>query len=59
MNLSNYASHDALGLAALVRQGEVTAADLADTAARAVQAVNGKINAVVGSVAPELRGAQA
>ena len=59
MNLSDYASHDALSLAALVRQGEITATDLADTAAQAVQAVNDKINAVIGPVAPDLRGTSA
>ena len=59
MNLSDYVSHDALSLAALVRQGEITATDLADTAAQAVQAVNDKINAVIGPVAPDLRGTSA
>lgn len=47
MKLSEYVNYDALGLAALVASGEVSAAELARTAAAAVTAVNGTINAVV------------
>jgi amidase len=47
MKLSEYVQHDALGLAALVATGEVTAAELAETASAAIAAVNGKVNAVV------------
>jgi amidase len=46
MKLSEYVQHDALGLAALVASGEVTAAELADTAATAIAAV-AEVNAVV------------
>lgn len=47
MKLSEYVQYDALGLAALVATGEVSAAELADTAGAAITAVNGDINAVV------------
>lgn len=47
MKLSEYVQHDALGLAALVAAGDVTATELAQTAASAIAAVNGTINAVV------------
>ncbi len=40
MNLKEYASYDALGLAELVRKRDVTPKDLAATAARAIEAVN-------------------
>ncbi len=56
MNLSDYANHDALGLAALLRQGQVTVEELADASGQAIEAVNGKINAVIGTVEPGLRG---
>lgn len=47
MNLDEYARHDALGLAALVRDKQVSPKELAQTAARAIDAVNGDVNAVV------------
>ena len=47
MKLSEYAAYDALGLAGLVRSGQVNARELAQTALRAVDAVNGEINAVI------------
>jgi amidase len=47
MNLSEYASHDALGLAELVRQKQVTPKELAALAAQAIKAVNGDLKAVV------------
>ncbi len=47
MKLDEYASHDGLGLAALVRAGEVSAAELAETAQRAIEAVNPTLNAVI------------
>lgn len=47
MKLDEYAREDALGLAALVARGEVSASELAATAARAIAAVNGEVNAVV------------
>lgn len=50
MNFDDYAAQDALGLADLVRRGEVSAAELEETARRGIDAVNGTINAVVGDV---------
>ncbi|MFD2468752.1 amidase [Amycolatopsis silviterrae] len=47
MKISEYSSHDAVGLAELVARGEVTPAEVADAAARAVEAVNPQLNAVV------------
>jgi amidase len=47
MKLAEYASYDALGLAALVAEKQVTAAELAATAAAAIAAINPAINAVV------------
>ncbi len=44
---SEYVSRDALGLAALVRDREVTPDELLDTALARVQALNPKLNAVV------------
>ena len=54
MKLSEYAEHDGLGLAALLRGGDVSAAEVRDTAYRAIEAVNGEINAVIGAVEPAL-----
>ena len=47
MKLDEYARYDALGLAALVRDKQVTPKELALTAARAIDALNGELNAVV------------
>ena len=47
MNLTEYAAHDALGLAALVATRQVSPTELAATAAAAIAAVNPAINAVV------------
>ena len=47
MNLAEYASHDALGIAALIDTRQVSAREVAETAARAIAAVNGPVNAVV------------
>src|SRR5947207_1498021 len=47
MKLAEYASHDALGLAALVASGQVSPTELAATAAAAIVAINPAINAVV------------
>jgi len=57
MNFDDYAAHDALGLADLVRKGEVSAAELEETARRGIDTVNGTINAVVGDV-PVAKGRQ-
>ncbi|RKP47032.1 amidase [Trinickia fusca] len=47
MNLSEYTSHDAIGLAQRVADREVTPAELAELARSAIEAVNPDINAVV------------
>lgn len=47
MQLHEYTSFDGLGLAQLLRDGHVSAAELHDAAARACAAVNPRINAVV------------
>ncbi|GAA2639036.1 amidase [Streptomyces axinellae] len=47
MRLSEYVSFDAVGLAQLVADGEVTPAELESAAREAAQAVNPRINAIV------------
>lgn len=47
MNLEEYTHHDAVGLADLVRRGEVHPSELATLATRAIKAVNGTINGVI------------
>lgn len=47
MNLHEYSSHDALGLAALVAGGEITPIELARLSAAAIAAANPAVNAVV------------
>jgi amidase len=47
VNLSEYASYDGLGLAGLVERKEVSPKELAQAAARAIDAVNPAVNAVV------------
>lgn len=47
MDLEEYTTYDALGLAELVRDGQVTPAELATTAIRAIEAVNGDLNGVI------------
>ncbi len=47
MKLSEYAGYDALGLAALVKNGDVTPKELADTANAAIDAIDGELGAVV------------
>lgn len=54
MKLEDYTQYDGLGLAELVRGGQVGAAELRDAALRAVASVNGDINAVVGEIDPAL-----
>ena len=46
MKVSQYADLDAVALAALVRRGEVTPAELAATAREATEGVNGQLNAL-------------
>jgi amidase len=47
MNLSEYTSHDALGLADLVARKQVTPRELAALAQKAIEAVNPQVGAVV------------
>jgi amidase len=47
MNVSEYASYDGLGLAELVRRGEVTPAELVEIALAAIEQVNPRVNAVI------------
>jgi amidase len=47
MDLTEYAQYDALGLAALVAKKEVSPRELAQVAARAIEARNAEVNAVV------------
>jgi Asp-tRNA(Asn)/Glu-tRNA(Gln) amidotransferase A subunit family amidase len=47
VRFEEYAEHDGLGLAALVRDGEVTARELLDVARARAEQVNPKINAIV------------
>jgi len=48
VRLDEYAGYDAIGLAALVHDGEVTPVELADLVVQAVAKVDGDLNAVVG-----------
>jgi amidase len=56
MQLSEYASHDALGLAALIDRGELSPREAAATAMRAIEAVNPAINAVVETYPDRIEG---
>ena len=47
MNLSEYAAYDALGLAELIKSKEVSSKEVFETALRAVEAVNGDLNAII------------
>jgi len=47
MNLEQYASYDGLGLAALARKGDVSAAELARLGLEAIAALNPALNAVI------------
>ncbi|MGW6694415.1 amidase [Rhodococcus sp. NPDC054953] len=46
MHVYEYAAHDAVGLATLIRQGDVTAAEVEAAARRALDAVNPDLNAL-------------
>ncbi len=46
-NRTDFGNYDALGLAALVRSGEVSALELVDDAIARCEAVNGELNAVI------------
>ncbi len=47
MKFEEYARHDAVGLAELVRRGEVTARELVDAALARADAVDGRVHAVI------------
>ncbi|MDH3669337.1 MAG: amidase family protein [Paracoccaceae bacterium] len=47
MDLTEYARHDALGIADLIARGEISAREAALTTMRAVEAVNPRVNAVI------------
>ncbi len=47
MDLSDYARHDASGLATLIRRGEVSAAEVAQAAMAAIERINPAVGAVV------------
>ena len=53
MNLEEYASYDALGLADLVRRRQVSAAELRDLGMRAIELLNPTLNAVVATMPEE------
>ena len=55
MTPPEYERHDALGLAALVRAGEVSADGLLDAAAACIAAGNGALNAVIVDAAAQAR----
>ena len=56
MKLPEYVSYDATGLAELVASKEVAADELLDCAGEAIEAVNGKLNAVVDRLEVPVRG---
>src|SRR6476646_6237782 len=56
MNLAEYASYDALGLAGLVADKQVSPTDLAQTAAAAIASINPAVNAVVETYADRIDG---
>src|SRR5262245_45688389 len=56
MNLSEYSTFDAMGLAELVTTRQVTPKELMETAARAIEAVNSKVKAVVETYPDRIEG---
>src|SRR3954452_6563426 len=54
--MDDYQDHDAVGLAALVREKKVNAAELLGAARARAEAVNGRINAIVVDVEPPQAG---
>ncbi len=52
MKLDEYGSYDGLGLAALVRKGQVSPDELVETAQKAIDTVNPTLNAVIGRIEP-------
>jgi len=53
-----YASYDGLGLAELVRKGEVQPAELVEEAIRRIERVNPQVNAVIAKMYDHRRGVQ-
>jgi amidase len=53
ITLEDYTAHDATALAELVRNGAMQASELVDAAVRAIEAVNGEVNAVLQTLAEE------
>ena len=56
MKLNEYINHDGLGLAELIRQGEVTEAEVLDCAHMAIDLINPAINAVIETYPQPLSG---
>ena len=56
-NVSNYSNYDGLGLAELVRNGDVTPEDLLEDAYAAIDAINPELNGVVSRI-PDLAQAE-
>ena len=56
-NVSNYAEYDGLGLAELVRNGDVTARELLEDSYAAIDAINPELNGVVSRI-PDLAEAE-
>ena len=56
MDLKEYARHDALGIAALIASGQVSAREVARTAARAIATLNPEVNAVVETYPDRIEG---
>jgi amidase len=59
MDLRDYAAQDAVGLATLVRQGDVSAGEVEDAARQAIAAVDGELGATVGGLLDAALGAGA
>ena len=55
MNQADFEAHDAVGLADLIRRGQITAAEALEAALARAEAVNGKINAITYSMASDAR----
>lgn len=56
MNLTEYARYDGLGLAELVAKKQVSPKELAETAAKAIEALNPQVNAVVETYSDRIAG---
>ena len=54
-NVSNYASYDGIGLAELVRKGDVQPSELLEDAYEAINVINPQLNGVVSSIPIQAR----